>query len=444
MSPETRYAKSGSVNIAYQVVGDGPIDLVAIPIWVSHLEAAWEEPSLTRFYRRLASFSRLILFDKRGTGLSDRVPVGELPTLEERMDDVRAVMSAAGCERAALFGMYDGATIAALFAATYPERSSALVTFAMFAKRMQAPDHPWGVTIEKRQRLLDEIEQRWGGAVRIEDIAPSVAADERFRRWWASYLRLGASPGTALTLARMNSEIDVRPILPAIRVPTLVLHRTGDRRVEIGEAHLIASTIPGARLVELPGEDHLPWVGDADAVLDEVEEFVTGGLGRFESDRRLATLVFTDIAGSTERAVELGDRRWRALLGQHDAVVRRQLERFGGRTIDTAGDGVFAAFDGPARAIRGACATRDAVQGLGLDVRAGVHTGEVEVIGENLGGVAVHIGSRVMSQAGAGEVLVSSTVKDLVVGSGIEFDDRGAHTLKGVPGEWRLFAVART
>jgi class 3 adenylate cyclase len=441
---ETRYAKSGGINIAYQVLGDGPIDLVAIPIWLSHLEAAWDEPSLARFYRRLASFSRLILFDKRGTGLSDRVPDAELPTLEERMDDVRAVMSAAGCERAALFGMYDGATMAALFAATYPERTSALATFSMFAKRMHAPDHPWGVTVERRQRLLDAIEQGWGGAVRIEDIAPSVAHDDRFRRWWAGYLRLAGSPGAALAMARMNSEIDIRSILPAIRVPTLVLHRTGDRRVEIGEARYIASMIPDARLVELPGEDHLPWVGDADAVLDEVEEFVTGGLGRFESDRRLATLVFTDIAGSTERAVALGDRRWGTLLGQHNVVARRQMERFGGRTIASAGDGIFAAFDGPARAIRGACATRDALQGLGLDVRAGVHTGEVEIMGANLGGIAVHIGSRVMSQAGAGEVLVSSTVKELVVGSGIAFDDRGPHELKGVPGEWRLFAVAET
>ncbi|MFL5959965.1 MAG: adenylate/guanylate cyclase domain-containing protein [Gaiellaceae bacterium] len=444
MHSETRYAKSGGINIAYQVLGDGPIDLVAIPIWLSHLEAAWDEPSLARFYRRLASFSRLILFDKRGTGLSDRVPDAELPTLEERMDDVRAVMSAAGCERAALFGMYDGATMAALFAATYPERTSALATFSMFAKRMHAPDHPWGVTVERRQRLLDAIEQGWGGAVRIEDIAPSVAHDDRFRRWWAGYLRLAGSPGAALAMARMNSEIDIRSILPAIRVPTLVLHRTGDRRVEIGEARYIASMIPDARLVELPGEDHLPWVGDADAVLDEVEEFVTGGLGRFESDRRLATLVFTDIAGSTERAVALGDRRWGTLLGQHNVVARRQMERFGGRTIDSAGDGIFATFDGPARAIRGACATRDALQGLGLDVRAGVHTGEVEIMGANLGGIAVHIGSRVMSQAGAGEVLVSSTVKELVVGSGIAFDDRGPHELKGVPGEWRLFAVAET
>jgi class 3 adenylate cyclase len=440
--PETRYAKSGSVSIAYQVMGEGPVDLVVIPIWLSHLEEAWEEPSLAAFYRRLASFSRLILFDKRGTGLSDRVPDANLPTLEERMDDVCAVMREVGSERAAFFGLYDGATMAALFAATYPERTSALVTFAMFAKRMYSPDHPWGVTIERRERLLEAIERDWGGAVRIEEIAPSAADDERFRRWWAGYLRLSGSPGAALTMARMNSEIDIRPILPSIRVPTLVLHRIGDRRVELGEARFIASAIPEARLVELPGEDHLPWVGEADAILDEVEEFVTGALGSVEPDRRLATLVFTDIAGSTNRAVSMGDRDWRALLAQHHALVRRELERYGGHGIDTTGDGFLAAFDGPARAIRAAVASREAVRGLGLDIRAGVHTGEVEVMGNDLGGVAVHIGSRVMNQAGAGEVLVSSTVKDLVVGSGIEFADRGAYELKGVPGEWRLFAVA--
>jgi class 3 adenylate cyclase len=302
----------------------------------------------------------------------------------------------------------------------HPERTSALVTFAMFAKRMHAPDPPGGVTIERRQRLLEAIERDWGGAVRIDEIAPSVAQGERFRRWWAGYLRLSGSPGAAITMALMNREIDVRPILLAIRVPTLVLHRVGDQRAELGEAHFIASSIPDARLVELPGDDRLPWVGDAGAVLDEVEEFMTGARGRFEPDRRLATLVFTDIAGSTARAVELGDLRWRAPLVQHHALVRRELERFGGSQIDTRATG-------PRRVRRARARHSRGVREPGRSARAGARRSD----------------SRVMNQAGAGEVLVPSTVKDLVVGSGIEFDDRGAYELKGVPGEWRLFAVAR-
>jgi class 3 adenylate cyclase len=440
-APAVRYARSGEVNIAYQVVGEGAIDLVVIPIWVSHLEYAWEEPSLARFYRRLASFSRLVLLDKRGTGLSDRPGDGALQTLEERMDDVRAVLDAVGSEQAALFGMHDGGTMAALFAATYPERTLALTAFGMFARRLRAPGYEHGWEAGRRQEWIREIEQTWGGAVGLAEVAPSVAGDPRFERWWATYLRLGASPGAAVALARMNDEIDIRDVLPAIHVPTLLLHRVDDRRVGVAEARAIAEAIPAARLVELPGADHLPWVGDQDAVLDELEEFLTGARRAPDPHRILATVLFTDVVGSTERAVELGDRRWRELLERHDAHVRRELAHWHGREVDKAGDGFLASFDGPARAIRCALAIREAVGMLGLDLRAGVHTGECEVEDGRLTGIAVHIGARVAALAAPGEVLVSSTVKDLVAGSGIAFEDRGEHELKGIPGTWRLYAV---
>jgi class 3 adenylate cyclase len=438
---ETRYARSGGLSIAYQVVGSGPIDLVVIPIWVSHLEYAWEEPSLARFYRRLASFSRLILFDKRGTGLSDRVADAALPTLEERMDDVGAVMDAAGSERAAIFGMHEGGAMSALYAATHPERVSALVAFGMFASRLEAPDYPWGWTPERRQEWLTEMERTWGGPVGLTEVAPSVAGDARFARWWSTYLRLGSSPGAAVALARMNSEIDIRDVLPAVHVPTLLLHRTGDRRVAVAEARWIADRIPGARLVELPGEDHLPWVGEQDALLDEVEEFLTGVRSGPAPDRVLATVLFTDIVGSTEHAVRLGDGAWRELVERHDHAVRAELGRWRGRELDATGDGFLAEFDGPARAIRCAGEIVARVRALGLEVRAGVHTGEAERTPSTLRGIAVHIGARVAAKAAAGEVLVSQTVKDLVAGSGLAFEDRGEHELKGVPGSWRLYAV---
>jgi class 3 adenylate cyclase len=441
MEAVTRYAKSGDVSIAYQVVGEGPIDIVLIPIWVSHLEYAWEEPSLARFYRRLASFSRLILFDKRGTGLSDRVGDVHLPTLEERMDDVGAVMDAVGSERAAMFGVHEGAAMSALFAATHPERVSTLVAFGMFASRLRAPDYPWGWTPERRAEWLDEIERTWGGPVGLAAAAPSAAGDERFARWWSTYLRLGSSPGAALALARMNSDIDIRDVLPAVRVPTLLLHRVDDRRVAVDEARFIAGRIPDARLVELPGEDHLPWVGEQDAMLDEVEEFLTGARSAHPPDRVLATVLFTDIVGSTEHAVRLGDRAWRELVELHDGAVRIALARWGGRELDTAGDSFLAEFDGPARAIRCAADILARVRELGLDLRAGVHTGEVERAGSTLRGIAVHIGARVAAQAAPGEILVSQTVKDLVAGSGLAFEDRGEHALKGVPDSWRLYAV---
>jgi class 3 adenylate cyclase len=376
--------------------------------------------------------------------MSDRVPDANLPTLEERMDDVRAVMDAAGSERAALFGQSEGASMAILFAATYPERTTALVTFGAFACRTWQPDYPWAPTREQRQETFDMVQRDWGGEVDMTDLAPSLAHDEGFRHRLSTYLRLSASPGAALALSRMNTEIDVRSVLPAIRVPTLILHRTGDRDADIEEGRYIAARIPGATFRELPGPDHLPWVGDQNQVADEIEEFVTGIRPAAEPDRVLATVLFTDIVGSTERAASLGDRAWRGVLDQHHALVRRELARFRGQEVSTTGDGFFATFDGPARAVRCAAAIRDRLKESGLEVRAGVHTGECERMGDNVGGLAVHIGARVAAQAGAGEVLASSTVKDLVAGSGIVFEDRGAHSLKGVPGEWHLYRVSAT
>ena len=443
MEAETRYAKSGDLHIAYQVVGGGPSDLVLVPPFVSHVEHYWEEPTVARFLTRLASFSRLILFDKRGTGLSDRVPPDRLPTLEQRMDDVRAVMDATGAERAALFGPSEGGPMSALFAATYPERTTALILYGTFASTVRDATYPWAMDPEERRKVIEAIPEQWGQGAYVDLLAPSMAGDERFRRWWARLERLGASPGAAMALRRMNGEIDIRTTLSAIRVPTLVLHRTGDLDTSIEEGRYLAAHIPGAKFVDLPGADHLPWAGDQDAIVDEVEEFLTGVRPAAEPDRVLATVLFTDIVGSTTRAVELGDRRWRDLLFSHNAIVRHELERARGREVKTVGDGFLATFDGPARAIRCACAIRDAVRGLGLAIRAGLHTGECELIGDDVGGIAVHIGARVMARARPHEVLVSSTVKDLVTGSGVEFQDRGMHRLKGVPGAWRLYGVQR-
>ena len=438
-TPETRYTRSGDVNIAYQVFGEGRLDLVYVMGWVTNLEAFWQEPSVARFFQRLASFSRLILFDKRGTGLSDRVPIKELPTLEQRMDDVRAVMDAAGSDRAALFGVSEGGPMSVLFAATYPERTSALVLYGSYAKRLRDPTYPWAPTREERDNWYDLLERGWGGVVDIGTMAPN--ADPHFREWWARYLRMSASPGAALALGRMNAEIDIREVLPSIRVLTLILHRTGDLDMDVGGARYMASRIAGAKYIELPGDDHLPFVGDQEAILDEIEEFLTGARQHAELDRVLATVLFTDMVGSTERSAALGDKRWRDLLEAHNRVMREELDRFRGREIDTAGDGFFATFDGPARAVRCACAMRNELARLGIDIRAGLHTGECELVADKVRGIAVHIGSRVASLARPGEVLVSSTVKDLVAGSGLDFEDRGVQTLRGVPGEWRLFAV---
>ena len=444
MQPETRYARSGELNIAYQVTCEGPRDLVYVPGWVSNVELMWEEPTMAHFLERLASFSRLILFDKRGTGLSDRVSNDELPTLEQRMDDVRAVLEAVGSERAALFGHSEGGNMCVLFAATYPDRTAALITLGCFAKRRDPDDdYPWAPTPEGREETAADVELNWGH-LRPEDVeyyAPSRVGDEPFVRNLERYLRRAASPGAAAALLRMNSFIDVRGVLPTIQAPTLVLHRTGDHDVNVAEGRYLASRIPGAAFVELPGADHWISAGNTDEIADEVEEFLTGTRPVPEPDRVLATVLFTDIVGSTERAAELGDRRWRELLGTHDSAVRRELERFRGREVDTAGDGFFATFDGPARAVRCAISIGDAVRPLGVEVRAGIHTGECEVDGPKVRGIAVHTGARVASLAGPGEVLISKTVKDLVAGSGLEFEDRGVHELKGVPGEWQLYAA---
>jgi pimeloyl-ACP methyl ester carboxylesterase/class 3 adenylate cyclase len=436
---ETHYAKSGDVNIAYQVAGHGPRDLVVVPGWISNIDLFWDEPHAAQFFNRLASFSRLILFDKRGTGLSDRVV--DIPTLETRMDDVRAVMDAVSSARAALFGYSEGGPMCTLFAATYPERTSALIMSGSYARRMWAPDYTWGTPREAWNAFLDAVVSNWGGTIGLDERAPSLAGDAQFRDWWARYVRQSASPSAGRAIWSMIADIDVRHVLPAIRVPTLIIHNTGDRNVPVEHSRYMAERIPGARYVELPGIDHIPFVGNSDMILDEIEEFLTGVRRGPEPDRVLATVLFTDIVDATRKAIELGDRRWRDLLEAHHALVRERLVQFRGREIDTAGDGFLAAFDGPARGVQAARAIVDGVKRLGLEVRAGLHTGECEVSGSKLTGVAVHIGARIAALAKGGEVLVSNTVKDLVAGSGLTFDDRGLQVLKGVPGESRLFAV---
>jgi class 3 adenylate cyclase len=355
-------------------------------------------------------------------------------------------MDAVGSERAAMFGLSEGGPMSALFAATYPRRTAALIMWGSFAKRFRSPEYPWGMTLDEREAFVEEMVKGWGTpeSVALSRWAPNATRDESYKRWWARLQRVGASPGTVRALARMNQDIDIRSVLGAIRVPTLLLHRTGDQSVVIDHSRYMAAQIPGARLVELAGGDHHAWLGDAESVLGAVEEFLTGMRHGPEPDRVLATVMFTDIVGSTERAAMLGDRRWHDLRDRHHALVRRELARFRGREVETAGDGFLATFDGPARAIRCACAVSDAVKELGIDIRAGLHTGECEVMGEQVGGIAVHIGARVATMAGPGEVLVSGTVKELVEGSDIRFADRGTHTLKGVPGEWRVFEVRRS
>lgn len=423
------------------MIGEGDLDLLWIPGFVSNVELAWEEPMLARYLNRLARFSRLIIFDKRGTGLSDRVPRSELPTLEERMDDVLAVLEAAGSERAAVLGHSEGGSLAVLYAASYPERVVALATTGIFAKRRWSPDYPWAETDEERDRYIEGLESNWGADGDIRRIAPSAAGDPAFTRRLATYFRQSASPGDAAALLRMNSEIDVRAVLPAITVPTLIVHRTGDLDSRIEEGRWIASQIPGAKLLELPGDDHLPWVGDQDSVLDEVERFLTGRLAPVEPDRVLATILVTDMVGSTERAVELGDSAWKDLLERHHEIVREQLRAFRGSEVDTAGDGFLAMFDGPGRAIHAAIAIRDGLLENEIQVRCGLHTGECERLGDKIAGIAVHIAARVAETAEPGEIRVSGTVRALVAGAGIEFSDRGAASLKGVPEEQQLYAV---
>jgi pimeloyl-ACP methyl ester carboxylesterase/DNA-binding winged helix-turn-helix (wHTH) protein len=441
--PETMYARSGDVNIAYQVIGDAPLDLVFVMGWVSHLEYFWREPNFARFLMRLASFSRLILFDKRGTGLSDRVPIHQLPTLEQRMDDVRAVMDAVGSERAALCGVSEGGPMCSLFAATYPEKTSALVMIGSYAKRIRDDEYPWGPTVEQREQFFEVMRQQWGGPVGIDERAPSLADDPQFREWWATYLRMGASPGAAVALTQMNSEIDVRNVLASIRVPSLVIHRREDQCLKVEEGRFVADRIPGAKFVELPGNDHLPFVGDQDAILDRVEEFLTGVRHSLGPDTVLATVLFTRIVGAKEHAAFMGQERWADLLRRLHSHIGKEIEWFRGREIDMAGDRPLAIFDGPARAIRCASAITEYASRLGIEMRSGLHTGECEIFDGTVAGVAAEIGVCVANEAKPGEVLVSRTVKDLVAGSGIQFEDRGIRTLEGC-GEWRLFAVQRS
>jgi pimeloyl-ACP methyl ester carboxylesterase len=438
----TRYARSGDVNIAYQVVGDGPQDLVYVPGWISNIEVMWEEPSMAGFLRRLASFSRLILFDKRGTGMSDRVALDQMPSLEARMDDVRAVMDAVGSESATLLGHSEGGNMCILFASTYPERTEGLILASSWATRVPSEDYPWAPTPEERAIEIAEVERTFGDPAALPPwLAPSRMHDDAYRTWLARYFRLGASPRTAAHLLEMNTQIDTTDILTTIRVPTLCLYKTNDTDVRLEEGRWIASRIPGAKFVEIPGADHLLNAAGADQVLDEIEEFVTGYRIGPRSERALATVLFVDIVGSTEMAARLGDQSWRELLERYQAVVGAEVTRFRGRVIGWEGDGMLATFDGPARAINAARSTIEAVQALGISVRSGLHTGEVEIVGDDVAGLAVHIGARVAALARPDEVLVSRTVKDLVAGSGIRFDDRGVHDLKGVPDTWQVYAA---
>lgn len=440
--PETMYARSGDVNIAYQVIGDAPLDLVFVMGWVSHMEYFWREPTFARFLMRLASFSRLILFDKRGTGLSDRVPIDQLPTLEQRMDDVRAVMDAVGSERAALCGISEGGPMCSLFAATYPEKTIALVMIGTYAKRIRDAEYPWGPTAEQREQFFDVMRKHWGGPIGIDERAPSVADDPEFRDWWATYLRMGASPAAAVALTQMNAEIDVRNVLPSIRVPSLVIHRTDDLCLKVEEGRFVADRIPGAKFVEFPGHDHLPFVGDQDAILDEMEEFLTGVRHTIEPDTVLATVLVAQIADAREHVVKHGQDRWTELLRRLYVHIAKEIEWFRGREIDIAGNRVLAIFDGPARAIRCASAITEYASRLGVETRAGLHTGECEIVDGKVAGAAAQVGVCVAHEASTGQILVSSTVKDLVAGSGISLEDRGIHKLSGC-GDWRLFSVQR-
>jgi class 3 adenylate cyclase len=441
--PEVQYARSGELSIAYQVVGQGPLDFVYVPP-ISHLELAWESRAQAQFFERLASLSRLIMLNQRGVGMSDRVP--GVPTLEMRMDDIHAVMGAVGSERAELFGLGDSGPLCVLFAATYPERTAGLVLMNSSPRFVRNPELPWLPTRAEADLRARELERRWGEPAFLNEfyVEANPSASEEEARSIVRALRIAVSPGSAAAYVRMNDEVDVSPVLPSVRVPTLVLQREG-AHWDVRSSRYLAGHIPGARLVELPGADFSPALGDQERLFAELEAFLAeasqGGQWQTEPDRVLATLLFTDIVGATARAAELGDRAWRALLEEHHAEIRHQLSCFRGKEIDTAGDGFFATFDGPARAILCACAVRDALAELGLDVRAGVHAGECEIVDAKISGIAVHTGARVAALAGPGEVLVSSTVRDLVAGSELEFEVRGVHELKGIPGEWRLYAV---
>jgi class 3 adenylate cyclase len=439
--PETRYARRGDIHVAYEVLGEGEIDLVFVSEWFVHLEGRWDVPSHARFLRRLSSFSRLIDFDKYGIGLSDPAPPGSLPPLEEWMDDVRAVMDAAGSERAAILGAGEGGIMAAMFAATYPDRTSSLILGNSAARLSWAPDYPIGLQAEQQEMIIALVEETWGTPEFALVSNPSLAHDPSIQPHVARYLRLGASPTTAAAVIRMLLQLDIRPILPTIRVPTLVMHRRDNSLLTIDNGRYLAEHIEGARFVELPGADFGLELGDVDSVVDEVQEFLTGTPAAIDTDRVLATVLFTDIVGSTERSAELGDQRWRDVLDAHDRLAERQLARYRGTLVKATGDGLLATFDGPARAIWCALALRDGLRGLGIEIRSGLHCGEIERRGPDVSGLGVHIAARVQAVARPGEVLVTRTVKDLVAGAQIVFVDRGLHGLKGVPDEWQLFAV---
>lgn len=439
--PETRYVRNGDVNIAYQVVGEGAVDIIFVMGWVSHLEYFWKHYLFASFLNRLSSFSRLILFDKRGTGLSDRVPVNELPTLEQRMEDLHAVMDAVGSKRAVLIGVSEGGPMCSLFAATYPERTTALVMIGTYAKRVRDDDYPWGPTEEQRTDFFELLQRDWGKAVGLEERAPTMVNDPEFRDWWATYLRMGASPGAAVALTRMNAEIDVRSVLPSIRVPTLVIHREGDLCLKAEEGRYVASQIPGSKYVELPGIDHLPFVGDQEAVLDEIERFVAGAHYAGDHDRVLATVLNVRIADFAGEAVKRSESEWRQLLETSRSVVRQELEKFRGREVSYDRNGILATFDGPARAIRCATAIVAAARKMNIVVQTGLHTGECDVIDDRYSGIAVDLAKNITGESKSGNILVSRTVKDLVAGSGLEFEDAGVRRFDGVEGEWRLFCV---
>lgn len=439
-TPETHYVQNGDVNLAYQVVGSGPIDIVFVMGWVSHLEYFWKHHLFASFLERLASFSRLILFDKRGTGLSDRVPLSELPTLEQRMEDVHAVMDAVGSERAVLVGVSEGGPMCALFAATYPERTSGLVMIGTYAKRIRDEDYPWAPTEEQREAFFELMRRDWGKPVGIAERAPSMADDEEFRDWWATYLRMGASPGAAVALTKMNAEIDVRGVLPSVRVPTLVIHRSGDMCLRVEEGRFVAEQIPGSKYVELGGIDHLPFVGDQDEIVNEIEDFVAGVRVDAEVDRVLATVMSVRIADPASEAERYGDDEWSEMRARAREFVRRQLQVFKGRELSVGNGKVLAAFDGPARGIRCAIAITQSARRLGIDVKTGLHTGECDVLGELYTGFAVNLAEQI-ADLSAGNILVSRTVKDLVAGSGLDFQEFGRRSFENIDGEWRLFSV---
>jgi pimeloyl-ACP methyl ester carboxylesterase len=436
---ETRYARSGDVHIAYQVIGDGPIDLVLFGTFVSHVELNWEDPSIARFLHGLGSFARVIVFDKRGVGMSD--PAATAPTLEERMEDVRAVMDAAGSERAALFGTSEGGPLGVLFAATYPQRTLALILFSTFARARRGEDYPIGMSDRWVAAAVAEVGQDWGGDTVLDFLVPSIGSDRRARERWRRFFRRSTSPGAAQTQIRMNYDTDVRHLLGAVQAPTLVLHGGREQWIRADHGRYLAEHVAGARYVEIDSADHLPFLECGDTVVEETREFLTGVREPAEPDRVLATVLFTDIVSSTEQAAGVGDRRWRDMLDAHDTAVRRQLDRYRGREIKATGDGFLATFDGPARAIRGGWAICDVTRAVGVDVRVGLHTGEIELRDGDIGGVGVHVAQRVCALADPGEVLVSEAVPLLVAGSGIGFQDRGAHKLKGIPGKSRLFAA---